>query len=81
MTEPPDASRLQDPLAIFARGQTEHGSELSPRQFGRADEPGANVAAFEALGFGDLSLLINFGVQFGLSGGAVQQLGTRQRRR
>jgi acyl-CoA oxidase len=34
------------------------------------------VAAFETLGFGDLSLLVKFGVQFGLWGGAVQQLGT-----
>ena len=38
---------------------------------------GANVAAFETLAFGDLSLLVKFGVQFGLWGGAVQQLGTR----
>jgi acyl-CoA oxidase len=35
------------------------------------------VAAFETLAFGDLSLLVKFGVQFGLWGGAVQQLGTR----
>jgi acyl-CoA oxidase len=35
------------------------------------------VVAFETLAFGDLSLLVKFGVQFGLWGGAVQQLGTR----
>jgi acyl-CoA oxidase len=48
-----------------------------PAEFGGQNDPGANVAAFETLGFGDLSLLVKFGVQFGLWGGAVQQLGTR----
>src|SRR5438309_9962292 len=46
-----------------------------PAEFGGNDDPGANVAAFETLGFGDLSLLVKFGVQFGLWGGAIQQLG------
>ena len=48
-----------------------------PEEFGGQADPGANVAAFETLAFGDLSLLIKFGVQFGLWGGAVHQLGTR----
>jgi acyl-CoA oxidase len=48
-----------------------------PSEFGGDDDPGANVAAFETLGHGDLSLLVKFGVQFGLWGGAIQQLGTR----
>jgi acyl-CoA oxidase len=48
-----------------------------PEQYGGQGDPGANVAAFETLGFGDLSLLVKFGVQFGLWGGSVQQLGTR----
>ena len=34
------------------------------------------MAAFETLALGDLSLLVKFGVQFGLWGGAVHQLGT-----
>jgi acyl-CoA oxidase len=33
-----------------------------------------NVAAFETLALGDLSMLIKFGVQFGLWGGAVLHL-------
>jgi acyl-CoA oxidase len=49
-----------------------------PSEYGGRDDPGANVAAFETLGFGDLSLLVKFGVQFGLWGGAVQHLGTRR---
>ena len=48
-----------------------------PKEYGGMGDPGANVAAFEELAFGDLSLLVKFGVQFGLWGGAVQQLGTR----
>ncbi len=49
-----------------------------PKEFGGRGDPGANVAAFEALALGDLSLLVKFGVQFGLWGGAVHQLGTRE---
>src|SRR5205807_1951994 len=48
-----------------------------PPEFGGIGDPGANVASFETLAFGDLSLLVKFGVQFGLWGGAIQQLGTR----
>jgi acyl-CoA oxidase len=48
-----------------------------PEEFGGRAEPGANVAAFETLALGDLSLVVKFGVQFGLWGGAIHQLGTR----
>ena len=48
-----------------------------PAEFGGQHDPGANIAGFETIAFGDLSLLVKFGVQFGLWGGAVQQLGTR----
>jgi acyl-CoA oxidase len=47
-----------------------------PAQYGGEGDFGANVAGFETIAFGDLSLLVKFGVQFGLFGGAVQQLGT-----
>jgi acyl-CoA oxidase len=47
-----------------------------PEEYGGQGDPGGNVAGFETIGFGDLSLLVKFGVQFGLFGGAVQQLGT-----
>ena len=36
------------------------------------------VAAFETIAFFDLSLLVKFGVHFGLFGGSVLQLGTRK---
>src|SRR5580704_4803020 len=48
-----------------------------PVEFGGQDDPGANIAGFETIALGDLSLLVKFGVQFGLWGGAIQQLGTR----
>jgi acyl-CoA oxidase len=58
------------------------GSGLSvpgfPVEYGGHGDPGANVAAFETMGHGDLSLLVKFGVQFGLWGGAVHQLGTKR---
>jgi acyl-CoA oxidase len=67
---------------VFQWARTLAGEGLTapgyPREYGGEDEPGANVAAFETLGFGDLSLLVKFGVQFGLWGGAIQQLGTRR---
>ena len=60
--------------AIAAEGLTAPGF---PEEFGGHGDPGANIAGFETIAFGDLSLLVKFGVQFGLWGGAVQQLGTR----
>ena len=60
---------------LAAEGLTAPGF---PVEFGGQGDPGANVAAFETLAFGDLSLLVKFGVQFGLWGGAVHQLGTRR---
>ena len=48
-----------------------------PAEFGGQDDPGANIAGFETIAFGGLRLLLKFGVQFGLRGGAIQRLGTR----
>ncbi len=47
-------------------------------EYGGGGDPGASVAAFETLAFGDLSVLVKFGVQFGLFGGSIQQLGTER---
>jgi acyl-CoA oxidase len=49
-----------------------------PAEFGGGGNVGGSVAAFETLAFGDLSLLVKFGVQFGLFGGAVLHLGTEE---
>ncbi len=49
-----------------------------PKEVGGQRNPSAAVAMFETLAYGDLSLLVKYGVQFGLWGGAVQQLGTER---
>lgn len=48
-----------------------------PAEYGGADDIGGSLVAFEMLGFGDLSLMVKAGVQWGLFAGAVQLLGTR----
>lgn len=48
-----------------------------PAEFGGRGDVAASVATFETLAFGDLSLLVKFGVQFGLFAGSIWQLGTR----
>ncbi len=61
--------------SLAAEGLTAPGF---PARYGGKGDPGANVAGFETVAYGDLSLLVKFGVQFGLWGGAVQQLGTER---
>jgi acyl-CoA oxidase len=47
-----------------------------PVEYGGEGDVGKSIVAFETLAFGDLSLLVKVGVQFGLFGGAVLHLGT-----
>ncbi|GAA0210101.1 acyl-CoA dehydrogenase [Saccharothrix mutabilis subsp. mutabilis] len=49
-----------------------------PAEHGGQDDVGGSVVAFEVLGYGDLSLMVKAGVQWGLFGGAVQALGTKR---
>jgi acyl-CoA oxidase len=62
-------------LEMAATGQTGMGF---PTEHGGGGDIGASVAAFETLAYGDLSVLVKTGVQFGLFGGAILQLGTRR---
>lgn len=68
-----------------------HGwlQELAARGFGRDAFPGVTsatpdiagfVARFEGLAFGDMSLLVKFGVQYGLFGGSIYHLGSERHR-
>ena len=52
------------------------GGMFMPKSVGGADDLAQFMAAFETLGFHDISLVIKFGVQFGLWGGSVLRLGT-----
>lgn len=52
------------------------GSLAFPKELGGGGDMGANIAAFETLAHFDLSLAIKFGVQMGLWGGSVYNLGT-----
>ncbi len=45
------------------------------RSVGGGGDIGASIASFETLAYGDLSVVVKSGVQFGLFGGAVLQLG------
>ena len=53
---------------------------LSPEQ-GGTGRHGASVTAFEMLGHADLSIFVKAGVQFGLFGGAIANLGTERHHR
>ncbi|MEU9945622.1 acyl-CoA dehydrogenase family protein [Streptomyces lavendulae] len=62
-------------VKMAATGQTGMGF---PVEYGGGGDVGASIAAFETLAFGDLSVLVKVGVQFGLFGGAILHLGTRR---
>ncbi len=49
-----------------------------PVRHGGEGEVAGSMVVFETLGYGDLSLLVKYGVQFGLFGGSVYQLGTEK---
>lgn len=65
-------------LELAGTGQTGYGF---PTEYGGGGDIGASVAAFETSAFGDLSVLVKLGVQFGLFGGAILQLGTERHHR
>ncbi|MGH3356858.1 MAG: acyl-CoA dehydrogenase [Nocardioidaceae bacterium] len=74
MPTPEYRARVRDVLVEVAGGGT---TGLGfPARYGGGDDIGASIAAFETLAFGDLSVLVKFGVQFGLFGGAILHLGT-----
>jgi acyl-CoA oxidase len=61
-------------VELASTGQTGHHI---PKEYGGGGDFGATVAAFETTAFGDQSVLVKIGVQFGLFGGAIQNLGTK----
>ncbi len=67
--------QILEDLHVLAK--TGHARLGFAREHGGEGDPGGSVIAHEMLGFGDLSLMVKAGVQWGLFGGAVQLLGTR----
>src|SRR3954454_15127153 len=65
---------LQVVKELASTGQTGMGF---PAEHGGGGDIGASIAAFETLALGDLSVVVKAGVQFGLFGGAILQLGTK----
>lgn len=66
---------LKQLLDVAGRG---YGRIGFPVEYGGLRDYGASCALFEMQAFGDLSLLVKTGVQFGLFGGAVTRLGTER---
>jgi acyl-CoA oxidase len=69
--------------ALVLRWATELGRDGQtalgfPRRYGGEANVAGSIASFETLAHGDLSLLVKCGVQFGLFGGAILQLGTER---
>lgn len=54
------------------------GALAYPKEYGGGGDIGEYMAAFDIMGHHDISLLIKFGVQFGLFGGSVAQLGSEK---
>src|SRR3954470_11258443 len=60
---------------LASQGDTAMGY---PVEYGGKDAVARSIASFETLAYGDLSLLVKCGVQFGLFGGAVLHVGTER---
>jgi acyl-CoA oxidase len=78
----PTDLRDKDKLRMLVLSQCQElgnqgfGAYAFPSEYGGDNSTGGSTAIFETLAMGNLSLLIKFGVQYGLFGGAVFQLGT-----
>lgn len=66
---------------VKALARDGYGAIGFPREYGGGGDLGAFIAAFESLGLHDTSLAVKYGVQFGLFGGSVFQLGTERHHR
>ncbi|MBV9658945.1 MAG: acyl-CoA dehydrogenase family protein [Verrucomicrobia bacterium] len=73
-----DTPGLRDKVFGWAKELARQGigALFMPRFAGGEEDIGKFMAAFEILGFHDISLVIKFGVQFGLWGGSILRLGT-----
>jgi acyl-CoA oxidase len=66
---------------LHALAESGYSRNGFPSEYGGHDDVGGSVTAFEMLAYGDLSLLVKAGVQWGLFGGAILHLGTERHHR
>ena len=76
---PPTAAyseRVLDLVKIVA----DHGlgSLAYPKEYGGQGDVAASIVSFETLAYGDMSVLVKYGVQFGLFGVSILNLGTEK---
>jgi acyl-CoA oxidase len=71
-----EAHRAQVLDQLRALAETDRPGLGFDPAYGGGGDVGGSVTSFEMLGYGDLSLMVKAGVQWGLFGGAVQLLGT-----
>jgi len=72
------AHRQQVSEQLYALASSEWPKLGFDQEHGGGGDIGGALTSFEVLAFGDLSLMVKAGVQWGLFGGAVQLLGTRR---
>jgi acyl-CoA oxidase len=77
-----DRDAYRDRVLDWTRRVAETGETMRgyPTEVGGRHDVAGFIAGFETFAFGDLSLLVKIGVQFGLWGGAIQQLGNEAQR-
>jgi acyl-CoA oxidase len=79
---PPDLpiGEYRERVLELARAAAQRGETglAYPPEYGGEGAVGASIAGFETMAFGDLSLVVKIGVQFGLWGGAILHLGTKK---
>jgi acyl-CoA oxidase len=73
-----DEQRARTLEGLRAIAGTDGPKLMFPKEHGGLAEIGAGVTSFETQAHADLSLLVKSGVQFGLFGGALRQLGTSE---
>ena len=66
---------------LLAIAETGWGALGYPKDGGGREDLGGFIAVFETLASFDLSLLVKFGVQFGLFGGSIAWLGSEEHRK
>ncbi|MEM7480678.1 MAG: acyl-CoA dehydrogenase [Acidobacteriota bacterium] len=80
MQPPAEVSKEEYREWVLARCRTlaerRYGALALPEEVGGKGDIASFVAVFETLALGDLSLVVKFGVQFGLFAGSIHQLGT-----